>query len=97
MAYNLKGESGERVLSADFNLDSDHIGPAGITYANDHFYVVDVLGKVYVYSSSGERVPSADFYLSIDNDDPAGITYANNLFYVVDSLDDKVYAYSGTR
>ena len=86
--------SGERISSADFNLDSN---PRGITYANNRFYIVDYSDdKVYVYSSSGGRVSDADFNLDGNNSSPRGITYANNRFYIVDYSDDKVYVYSSS-
>ncbi len=89
--------SGQRVASADFNLDSNNGNPQGITYANNRFYVVDHDDdKVYVYNSSGQRVASADFDLDSNNGDPIGITYANNRFYVVDWIDDKVYVYNSS-
>ena len=92
--------TGQRVSSADFNLDYN---PQGMTYANNRFYVADVgfsdlVGdeKVFVYSSSGQRVPSADFNLDSGNSAPSGITYANNRLYVLDWEDEKVYAYSSS-
>ena len=89
--------SGQRDASADFYLHRDNGHPRGITYANDRFYVVDMLDdRVYAYTSSGQRDASADFYLHRDNGHPAGITYANDRFYVVDRTDEKVYAYTSS-
>ena len=91
--------TGQRVPSADFNLDYN---PQGMTYANNRFYVADIgfsnIGdeKVFVYSSTGQRVPSADFNLDSGNGNPSGITYANNRLYVLDWEDEKVYAYSSS-
>ena len=46
---------GQRDTGADFNLDSDNNSSAGLTYANNRFYVVDSSDdKVYVYTSSGQ-------------------------------------------
>ena len=79
--------------STSFDLDNDGGAPHGITYANNHLYVVDHFSteEVCAYSSNGYRVPSADFGLDIT---PIGITYANNHFYIIDSNDNKVYVYS---
>ena len=89
--------SGQRVASADFDLDRANSLPLGIIYANNRFYVTDRAdAKVYVYTSSGQRVASADFDLDSDNGNSVGITYANNRFYVVDWTDDKVYVYTSS-
>ena len=97
------GGSGTPPTSTPFDLDSNNDYPAGITYANNQFYVVDegelfTEGdeKVYAYTSSGQRDASADFDLHRDNGDPGGITYANNRLYVADVDDDKVYAYTSS-
>ena len=89
--------SGQRDAAADFDLDNGNRSPAGITYANNRFYVVDsVDDKVYAYLGSGQRDAAADFDLDNGNSNPTGITHANDRFFVVDSIDDKVYAYLGS-
>ena len=85
--------------STSFALDSNNRNPAGITYVNNRFYVVDdkvVDDKVYVYTSSWQRVSSSDFALDSNNSWPDGITYVNNRFYMVDDGDDKVYVYTNS-
>ncbi len=94
--------SGQRVESADFDLDIENKNAGGITYANNRFYVVDNSrdDKVYVYTNSGQRVENADFDLDEDNNFPAGIIYANNRFYAIDngfSMKVFVYTNSGQR
>ena len=91
---------GQPLPTAIIALDSSNVSPAGITYANDRFYVVDITDdKVFAYLSSGQRDPGSDFDLSSGNNTPKGIAYGNDRFYVVDTSDDKVYAYlsSGQR
>ena len=86
--------SGQRDPAADFDLDRDNTGEAGITFANGRFYVVDWFDdKVYAYLASGQRDPAADFDLDADNSASSGIAFANGRFYVVDERDRKVYAY----
>ena len=83
-----------------FDLDSANEYAQGITFANNRFYVVDIIDDtVYAYQSSGQRDSASDFVLDSDNNIARGITFANGGFYVVDSSDDKVYAYqsSGQR
>ena len=88
------------------SFDLADIFPAGITFANNRFFVVHerfrnggLPARVRVYLASGQREPAADFDLHEDNDWPLAITFANNRFFVPDWRDNKVYAYqsSGQR
>ena len=88
------------------SFDLADISPAGITFANNRFFVVHthfrnagLPPRVRVYLASGQREPADDFDLPEDNDWPLAITFANNKFFVPDWRDNKVYAYqsSGQR
>ncbi len=96
--------SGQRDAASDFDLDSgrayprgmthDNDQPAGITYANNRFYVVDDYdAKVYVYTVSGQRDVASEFDLNSDSRTPHGITYANDRFYVVDYSVERIFVY----
>ena len=99
--------SGRRDSASDFDLDPDNrleggdfaYSGAGITFANDKFYVVNTGGNVYAYQATGQRDSASDFALDSANTSPQGITFANGRFFVVDRVDAKVYAYhsSGQR
>ena len=88
------------------SFDLADIFPAGITFANNRFFVVHkrfrnggLPARVRVYLASGQRDSASDFDLHEDNDRPLAITFANNRFFVPDWRDNKVYAYqtSGQR
>ena len=87
---------GTHVTAAGFKLHEDNAFPAGITYDNGRFYIVDYDfrdDKIYAYLSNGQRDPSYDIDLYGYNTDPYGITYADGRFYVGDNDDARVYAY----
>ena len=87
--------AGEEV-GTPFPLSTRNENPTGMTYWDDHLYVVDEeKEQVFAYSiASGERRRTLEFELDPDNDVPQGIEYANGRFYVPDTGDDLVYAYT---
>ncbi len=79
----------------DLDIDNSYSYPSGITYANNHFYVLGGSeGKVYVYTSAGQRDETKEFDLHGSNSWPTAITYVNNHFYVADSNRDQFFVYT---
>ena len=80
---------------ASFDLDSANDAAHGSTFANDRFYVVELVDdKVYAYTATGDRDAGADFDRESPNSNPYGIAFANGRFHVVDWHEDKVYTYT---
>ena len=94
------GQGADDVVGTGFELAPTNSWPAGITYAQGRFYVVngsDNDNRVYAYrGSDGNRDARADFDLDSENRYPEGITYAQGRFYVADYISNKVYAYRGS-
>ncbi|MCY4491553.1 MAG: hypothetical protein OXC46_08855 [Thaumarchaeota archaeon] len=106
VAYNPDGTPDP---SSNFDLDSSNNHPAGITFYDDKFWIVDTIdNEVYAYNLDGTPDPSSNFYLAFVNSSPVGITFHDDKFWVLnaDFITDKkisnsvgynynkVYAYS---
>lgn len=101
-AYN--ASTGSRDPGYDFGLAYGNTDPEGITYWNDHLFVVDRGGVIFGYSVGQNSRPlylsTYDIDLALGNWDPRGIAVAaiggTDYFFVVDwtAGNEKVYAYN---
>ena len=74
--------------ASDFDLIDANGSPAGLTYGNGNFYLVDAADdKVYGYDKAGRHMAALDFDLAAETDTPGGIALGDGRFYVVDELD----------
>ena len=86
-------------VAGDFALEHEegfagnwHASPTGITYANEVFYVLDLLrDEVFTYTAQGARHAEGDFPVV---EYAADIAYANGWLYVLDGINANVLAYT---
>ena len=85
-----------RVAANDFQLDSNDVGPRGITSftgAVSRLYVINSNRNMSIYRLTGSYAAQPIAAASA-NTDPTGIVLSNLIFYIADSAGHKVYVYN---